>query len=392
MDFCPLRLLARQITQGFRHFWLLFGLLGPGPLAGCFDAEDPPRQGRRAVPRALSGSVPSGRPAAAATRGGSVKVERQERAMGTTLHFVAYTTPTTDEAQTRAAMDAAIAETLRLEALLSEWQQSSEIGRINARAGEWVTVGPETMTVLQKGVWAGAVSGGTFDITFQVLGGLWKFGGALEGEPSLPSPADVKRLRQLIDYRKVELDPTALRVRIPPQRAIGLGGIAKGYIVDRAAGVLSRAGLRAFLVRAGGDLYGAGRKPDGSSWVSGIQDPRGPQGTFFASLPLEDHAFSTAGDYARSFVLNGRRYHHILDPRTGYPATACRSVTVWAKDALTADIVDDAVFILGPERGLKLVESLDGVGVVIVDGRNRVWVSPRLRDKVTILKPPTDGL
>lgn len=312
--------------------------------------------------------------------------------MGTTLHFVAYTTPTTDEAQTRAAMDAAIAETLRLEALLSEWQQSSEIGRINARAGEWVTVGPETMTVLQKGVWAGAVSGGTFDITFQVLGGLWKFGGALEGEPSLPSPADVKRLRQLIDYRKVELDPTALRVRIPPQRAIGLGGIAKGYIVDRAAGVLSRAGLRAFLVRAGGDLYGAGRKPDGSSWVSGIQDPRGPQGTFFASLPLEDHAFSTAGDYARSFVLNGRRYHHILDPRTGYPATACRSVTVWAKDALTADIVDDAVFILGPERGLKLVESLDGVGVVIVDGRNRVWVSPRLRDKVTILKPPTDGL
>lgn len=105
-----------------------------------------------------------------------------------------------------------------------------------------------------------------------------------------------------------------------------------------------------------------------------------------------DRAFSTAGDYARSFVLNGKRYHHILDPRTGYPATACRSVTVWAKDALTADIVDDAVFILGPERGLKLVESLDGVGAVIVDQRNRVWVSARIRDKVTILKPPTDGL
>jgi thiamine biosynthesis lipoprotein len=109
-------------------------------------------------------------------------------------------------------------------------------------------------------------------------------------------------------------------------------------------------------------------------------------------LELTDHAFSTAGDYARAYVVGGKRYHHIIDPKTGYPATACRSVTVWAPDATTADAVDDAVFILGPERGLKLVESLEGVGAVIVDAKNRVFISERVKDKVRVLKPPTDAL
>jgi thiamine biosynthesis lipoprotein len=170
-----------------------------------------------------------------------------------------------------------------------------------------------------------------------------------------------------------------------------LGGIAKGYIVDQAARVLRESGVLGFLAQAGGDLFGSGKKPDGSPWVSGIQDPRGPQGDFFAVLELTDHAFSTAGDYARAYVVGGKRYHHIIDPKTGYPATACRSVTIWAPDATTADGVDDAVFILGPERGLKLVESLAGVGAVIVDDHNRLFISERVRDKVKVLKAPTDA-
>ena len=109
-------------------------------------------------------------------------------------------------------------------------------------------------------------------------------------------------------------------------------------------------------------------------------------------LELQDHAFSTAGDYARSYVSGGKRYHHIIDPRTGFPATACRSVTIWANDATTADVVDDAVFILGPEQGLPIVESLEGVGAVIVDARNKVWISKRLEGKVKILSEPTDGI
>ena len=109
-------------------------------------------------------------------------------------------------------------------------------------------------------------------------------------------------------------------------------------------------------------------------------------------LPVQDHAFSTAGDYERAFVEAGKRYHHIIDPRTGYPATACRSVTVWAESALTADSIDDAVFILGPSDGLALVESIEGAGAVIVDANNRVWVSKRLEGVVKILRQPSDGI
>jgi thiamine biosynthesis lipoprotein len=310
--------------------------------------------------------------------------------MGTLLHFIAYAR---DAATGEAAFDAAIAEMQRLEAVLSEWQATSDVGRVNAGAGDWVAVGPDALHVIERGLWAGKISGGAFDITFQVMHGLWNFGTAADRQPRVPDAREVARRRALIDYRTVELDRSASKVRIPKGKSIGLGGIAKGFIVDRAVGVLRQAGLTSFLVQAGGDLYGAGRKPDGSPWVSGVRDPRGADdNAFFAQLELEDHAFSTAGDYARSYVLDGRRYHHIIDPHTGYPATRSRSVTIWAPDALTADAVDDAVFIMGPEKGLALVESLDGVGAVIVDAENHVHVSQRIADQVRIVRAPTDGL
>jgi thiamine biosynthesis lipoprotein len=220
---------------------------------------------------------------------------------------------------------------------------------------------------------------------------VWKFGTSQDAVPKLPRASEIARRRAFIDYRRIELDRANGRVRLPRGFKLGLGGIAKGYIVDRAAATIRARGVEAFLVQAGGDLYGAGTKPEGVPWVSGIQDPRGAAGSFFATIALSDHAFSTAGDYARSFMIGKKRYHHIIDPRTGYPATASRSVTVWAKDAFTADAVDDAVFILGPAKGLALVESLDGVGAVIVDRENRVHVSQRLKGKVEILKPPTPG-
>jgi thiamine biosynthesis lipoprotein len=320
------------------------------------------------------------------------KVEVQDEAMGTSLHFIAYTTPQVDEATTRAGIAKAVVEIRRLETLLSEWKPDSQIGQVNAHAGEWVTIGPEAAAVIERGLWAGKLSRGSFDITFQALSKVWKFGSAQEDKPQLPNRAVVAGLRKLVDYRRVELDQPGGRVRIGKGQQLGLGGIAKGYIVDQAAKVLHEAGVQGFLAQAGGDLFGSGRKPDGSPWVSGVQDPRGPQGQFFAVIELTDHAFSTAGDYARSYVVGGKRYHHIIDPKTGYPATACRSVTIWAPDATTADGVDDAVFILGPEEGLKLVESLDGVGAVIVDAQNRLFISERVRDKVKVLKSPTDGL
>jgi thiamine biosynthesis lipoprotein len=109
-------------------------------------------------------------------------------------------------------------------------------------------------------------------------------------------------------------------------------------------------------------------------------------------LEVSDHAFSTAGDYERSYVVNGKRYHHILDPRTGQPADACRSVTIWADTALLADEIDDAVFVLGPKKGLELVEATPGVGAVIVDAKNNLWISKRLQGKIELVRAPSEGL
>jgi len=124
----------------------------------------------------------------------------------------------------------------------------------------------------------------------------------------------------------------------------------------------------------------------------GVRDPRGGAGAVIAKMAIENQAFSTAGDYERSFILDGRRYHHIIDPKTGYPATASRGVTILAPDAFVADGLDDAVFILGPEKGLKLVESYPGCAAVIVDRDNRVWTSRSLEGKLTRIAAPTDGI
>jgi len=336
--------------------------------------------------------VAPGTPVVSPTANGPEKVDFQDVAMGTNVHFIAYTNPKVDVEHVKAAISAGVAEMRRLEDVMSEWKSDSEVGKINANPEQWVSVGPQTFEVISRALAESKASGGAFDITFQAMSGLWKFGSAADAVPKLPTPAEVAARRKLVDYRTVELDPKALAVRIPKGHKIGLGGIAKGYIVDRAVAVMKQAGIECFLVQAGGDLYGAGKKPDGSAWISGIQDPRQVEGVSFASIALTDHAFSTAGDYARSYVIGKRRYHHIIDPHTGYPATASRSVTVWADDATTADAIDDAVFILGPEKGLKLVEATPGVGVVIVDKNNKVWISPRIADQVHVTREPTDGI
>jgi thiamine biosynthesis lipoprotein len=289
--------------------------------------------------------------AAAESAFAAEKVTAEGHAMGTHLAWAAFTTPELDAAHVRGLFDAATAEIVRLEKLMTTWDPA---------------------------------------ITFETLHGLWKFDQDLDPHP--PSAAQVRERLKYVGYRHVKLDSAAMTVFLDESHVrIGLGGIAKGYAVDRASKVLLDAGLISFYVQAGGDLYTHGNKPDGSPWIAGVRDPRGPEGDYFATMAVSDHAFSTAGDYERSYLVDGRRYHHIIDPHTGYPATASRSVTIWASTALLADEIDDAVFILGPQKGLALVESLDGVGAVIVDANNRVWTSARLEGKVHPVHPPRDA-
>jgi thiamine biosynthesis lipoprotein len=319
-------------------------------------------------------------------------VDNDQHAMGTHLAFTAFTTPSIGEAKVRTAFAAAADEIRRIEAAMTTWRPDSELSKVNAAAGvSPVPVGQETYDVVAASIHTSALSEGTFDITFESLHGLWKFDQDLDPHP--PTDAEVKAKLPLLNFHHIHLDEAKRSIFLDQKGVkISLGGIAKGYAVDKAAKVLEDAGLTSYFVQAGGDLYTRGKKPDGSDWSAGVRDPRGPDGSFFALLAVTDHAFSTAGDYERSYIVNGKRYHHIIDPRTGYPATASRSVTIWAKTALEADELDDAVFILGPEKGLALVESQEGVGAVIVDAHNKVWVSKRLQGKLQIVKDPTDAL
>ena len=357
------------------------------------DAQPPPSAGFEIPPLPASAGEPAPAPPPPPSPRPRARGARDAKAMGTHILLAAYTDDTFDEAALRGKFDKALAEIRRLEALMTTWRDDSEISRVNAAAGKAaVTVSPETLAVIEKSLWISGRSEGLFDITFEAMHGLWKFDQDLEEK--IPSRAAVDKARKLIDYRKIKVDHDARTVML--ERAgmrMSLGGIAKGYAVDAAARVLREEGLTAFFVQAGGDLFVAGRKPGDVPFRVGVRDPRGhDENDYFAMLEVEDHAFSTAGDYERGFIKGGRRYHHIIDPRTGFPATASRSVTIWAKDAFTADAIDDAVFILGPEKGLALVESLDDTGAVIVDEHNKVWVSKRLEGKLHVLRQPTDGI
>lgn len=319
------------------------------------------------------------------------KVSLEKGAMGTKVVIVAYSSPEVNETIVATGVSKAFREIDRIEKLMSTWIESSDVSKVNAAAGKSaVEVGPDTLAVIEKSLWIAKQSDGVFDITFDSMRGVWKFD---EGAVAkVPPKALVEKARKLVDYRQVEVDHDKSTVKLTkPGVRINLGGIAKGYAVDAAAKMLEQSGVKAYFIQAGGDLFVRGRKPDGSPFRVGVRDPRGGPQDSFALMEVQDHAFSTAGDYERAFVLDGKRFHHIIDPRTGYPAKASRSVTLWAADAFTADALDDAVFILGPEKGLALIESIDGAGAVIVDASNKVWISKRLDGLVQVLRDPTEA-
>jgi len=319
-------------------------------------------------------------------------ISRTFGVMGTTATFTIWTA---DAARAERAFADADAEIERIERLMTDWERPawtpSDVVRINKAAGkEAVKVSDETLAVIETSLEMSRRSEGAFDITFAAMHGLWKFDEDLE--PKVPAPADVARRRKLINWRDVIVDRAARTVKLRrAEMRMGLGGIAKGYAVDKCAAVLRAAGFADFMVQAGGDLFVAGSKGP-ASWMVGVRDPRGGPKDIIARMPIRDHAFSTAGDYERSFVLAGRRYHHFIDPKTGYPATASREVTIFAPTAFLADALDDAVFILGPKKGLALVAAYPDCAALIVDAHNQVWTSKSLEGKLQRTAAPTDGI
>jgi thiamine biosynthesis lipoprotein len=332
---------------------------------------------------------PPTRPAAS---GAPRAVTRSYAVMGTEVRFTIWTS---DVVGAGLAFESARAEIQRVERLMTDWDRpewgKSDVVRVNAAAGKSaVKVSEETVAVVEKALEMSRRSEGAFDITFAAMRGLWKFDEDLE--PKVPPADEIERRRRLINWRDVVVNRRAHTIKLRREgMRMGLGGIAKGYAVDRCAAVLRDAGFTDFMVQAGGDLYVSGQK-GGQSWMVGVRDPRGGPSAIIARMPIKDHAFSTAGDYERAFVLDGRRYHHIIDPKTGYPATASREVTIFAPTAFLADALDDAVFILGPKKGMALVATYPDCAALIVDAKNNVHTTSSLEGKLQRTAAPTDGI
>jgi thiamine biosynthesis lipoprotein len=289
-----------------------------------------------------------------------------------------------DEERGKRAIEAAFAEIARVEALTTRYSEESEIERLNRRAAEVgetasasFAVDREVASVLARALEIAEMTDGAFDPTIAPLVDYW----AVDKWPFEVPALDPRRIAEAaarVDYRLVVLDTAAASVMMPPTSKLDLDAIAKGYAVDRAVEVIAGRGIESAIVDAGGDVRLLGRDPWGGGWKVGVKHPR--EDGVIGVLTLDEGSVATSGDYQRSTMVCGMMIHGIFDPSTGFPAGGAVSVTVTAPEAIDADALATAVFVLGPEEGMEFVESLDGVETIIVtsrplgDGTSRVTV------------------
>ncbi|MBI2876287.1 MAG: FAD:protein FMN transferase [Candidatus Tectomicrobia bacterium] len=292
--------------------------------------------------------------------GEEVRVERSRPMMGT---MVAITVLGPDRALCDRAVEQAFQKIETVDRLMSVFKEDSQVSQLNRSAGKaWVALDPPVLEVLEAAVLYARLSEGAFDITVGPLLRLWGF---YREKGHLPSPQEIRRARSLVDYREIEIDRPGGRARLKrPGMAIDLGGIAKGYAVDKAVEALKKNGIQQGLVNTG-DLYAFGGSKEKGLWRIGLQHPRERE-KIVTLLEVADRAVATSGNYERYFVLKGKRYAHIFDPRTGWPTQGMASVTILADRTMAAEALAVSVFVLGVQKGLALVNRLPGVEAIVI--------------------------
>ncbi len=291
-----------------------------------------------------------------------VRVTQSRSVMGA---FAEVTAVAANNAAAARAVEAAYARLEDVNRLMSDYVDDSEIGRLNQRdANDPLIVSPETLTVLKAAAAISADSGGAFDITVRPLVSLWRE--AAQNDVA-PTEAALQAVRARTGWRHVQLEEDTRTVTLAVNdMQLDLGGIAKGYALDLAAEAMQRAGAVGGLVNVGGDVLGYGRRDDGKPWRIGVKDPFADD--VLGSIAIDNRAVATSGHQQRFFEIDGRRYSHIIDPRTARPAEQAHSVTVIAPDGLTADAWATAFSVLSVEEGRDLVRGIEGVEVLWVTG------------------------
>jgi thiamine biosynthesis lipoprotein len=291
----------------------------------------------------------------------------------------------------RKIINEAFAEGTRLQNLLSIYEKNSEVSMINRKAGiEEVKVSEEVFSLIEDAHSYSELTGGAFDITVGPLLELWGFTPSdawkkstrgssqnridnlpeaileRDKERRMPDKSKLEKALSLVDYRDVRLSRSKSTVKLAKQgMKIDMGAIAKGYIVDRMVTVLEAGGIRRTLVNAGGDMYALAAPLGQKSWRVGIRDPR-RSNAVIEVIEISNEAAATSGDYEKFFVIDGKRFSHIIDPRTGYPASGLASVTVIAKTAAEADALSTALFVMGEKEGRKLIKKMSGVRAIFL--------------------------
>jgi thiamine biosynthesis lipoprotein len=297
-------------------------------------------------------------------------ITREEAIMGTRCVVELWSD---DAAKGEAGITSVFDDMKRIDRLMSTWKEDTEISEVNREAAKHpVKISEELFRLLQESVKYSELSHCAFDITYASFGYLYDFRAHIH-----PDQKAIAAALPGINFRHMVLDPKKLTVYFQrPGMRIDLGGIAKGYSVDRGIEILQRQGFTRAMVNAGGDTRIIGDR-FGKPWVVGVRDPD-HEGKVFLRLPLTDTAFSTSGDYERYFDENGRRFHHIIDPKTGDSARKCRSVTIISGNATRTDALTKSVFIMGPEEGIKFNDTLPDVDAVAVAPDGKVYYSKGL--------------
>ncbi|RRQ49042.1 FAD:protein FMN transferase [Maribacter algicola] len=281
-----------------------------------------------------------------------------------------------DSTTANSYMDLAVNEITRIEKLISSWDPNSRTSEINKNAGiKPVKVESELYELIKRALGISKLTDGAFDISYASMDRIWKFDGSMK---TMPSEEEIKSSVAKVGFQNIILDSVEQTVFLKlPGMKIGFGAIGKGYAADKARQMLTDMGVPAGIINASGDMNTWGKQTNGESWKVAITNPMN-KNKVFALLPITDGAVVTSGDYERYVTFNGKRYAHIIDPRTGHPATGIISVTVFAPKAELADALATSVFVMGKEIGLDRINQLPKVECIIIDEKGNISKSSNI--------------
>ena len=283
-----------------------------------------------------------------------------------------------DNSWAQSRIDEAISEVQRIEKLLTTYSNLSQTSHINENAGiEPVKVDKEVFNLIERALRISALTQGAFDITYGSIDKrLWNFDTNMN---SLPDALTAKKMVRLINFRNVKLDKQNQTVFLKEKgMRIGFGGIGKGYAADRAKSVMKNAGVESGIVNAAGDLTVWGRQPNGEGWTIGIADPRSRDSPF-ASLQLTDTSVATSGNYEKFAIIDGVKYSHTIDPKTGYPVRGIKSVTIICSSAEISDAMATPVMVMGIKAGIHLIDQMKDISCIVIDDDGKIFTSKNIK-------------